>query len=324
LVTTSASKKSTWPKQTAIVVSDSPNVHMLLRELLRSYGWGVVDSTPSVDRAIAYVRQGGAYLVIADDTLAMPATRVLRMLLSDPVTVCTPTLTFLLEAHKGETSALARIGRPAIIDKPLTPSKFLPGFVELIRTWEREPYLTLRGANQALLSGDVGRGFRLLAQMTEQEAVQQTAAQALALHLRRKGKIKEAEALLLGMLKRAPRDLGTIFALADLYLHAAMPKLAHRLLVGAKSAFGNSLAVVPDLVQAALMMGDLEDAIRSLYLLLGASEAEDETMNFLARLLFAEGREQEAERVLLNNRAAFKRVQSGWQMLENQATLAAS
>src|SRR5262245_28610916 len=118
-----ATKKSSWPRQAAIVVSDSPNVHMLLRELLRGYQWTVIDSTPSVERAVALVRQGQPFLVTADDTLAAPAVKQVRYLLSDPITTCTPVLSFLLEQHKHEQAALQRMGRPGIVDKPLTPSK---------------------------------------------------------------------------------------------------------------------------------------------------------------------------------------------------------
>ena len=50
---------------------------------------------------------------------------------------------------------------------------------------------------------------------------------------------------------------------------------------------------------------------------------DDETIGFLARLLFAEGREIEAEKVLNNNKAAFKKIQSGWLTAEQQPMNAA-
>lgn len=160
-------KKSTWPRQAAIVVSDSPNVHMLLRELLRSYQWTVIDSTPSVERAVALVKQGQAFLVIADDTQSRPAIKLLRHLVSDPISVCTPVLSFLLESHKHETGAMSRMGRPQIVDKPLTPSKFIPGFVNLVKMWEKEPLLTLRKANYHFLAGNDGQGLRMLIKLSE-------------------------------------------------------------------------------------------------------------------------------------------------------------
>ncbi len=316
-------KKSTWPRQAAIVISDSPNVHMLLRELLRSYNWTVIDSTPSVDRARELVRQGQAFLVITDDTLQVPSVRHVRYLLSDPLTVCTPVLTFLLEAHKNETTSLTKMGRPQIVDKPLTPSKFVPGFVQLVKTWEKEPFVSLRKANYQFLGGNDATGLRTLVKLMETGEVSALCAQSVALHLRRQGKVKEAEKVLLALLKRFPRELGPMMALADLYMHTAMPKLAYRLLIGARGSFGQSMAMMPDLVQAALMMGQIDDAISSLMLMLKAGLADDDSMQFLARLLFAEGREVEAERLLASNRAAFKKIQAAWAASEAQPIPAA-
>jgi Flp pilus assembly protein TadD len=322
-VTFASPKKSSWPRQAAIVVSESPNVHMLLRELLRSYAWTVIESTPSVERAIDMVRQGQAFLIIVDDTAQAPAVRHIRHLLSDPLAVCTPILSFLLEAHKHESHAIAKLGRPQIVDKPLTPSKFIPGFVNLVRNWEKEPLIGVRRANYQLIAGNEGAALKTLLKVAENDTVQALCAQGLALHLRRLGKIKEAETLLLNSLKRAPRELGTMMTLADLYLHAAMPRLAQRLLATARNTFNPSMCMLPDLVQASLLLGQVDKAVEHLYTMQRAGFREDETTAFLARLLIAEGRESEAEKVLNNNKAALKRIQSGWDTAEMQPMTAA-
>lgn len=316
-------KKSTWPRQAAIVVSDSPNVHMLLRELLRSYNWTVTESTPSVEHAVSMVRLGQAYLVILDDTVQVPSSRHLRFLLSDPLATCTPVLSFLLDVHKSEIEALSKMGRPELVEKPLTPSKFVPGFINLVRTWEKEPFVSLRRANYHFVVGNEAQGLRGLARVAEAAATQPFAAQALALHLRRLGRIKQAETVLLAALKRSPRELGTIMALAHLYMHAAMPKMAHRLLLSARSSFGQSHAVIPDLVQAAIMLGAIDDAIQSMNLLIKSGQADDETLLHLTRLLLAEGRDLEAERLLVNHRAIFKKIQAAWIQAEQQPLNAA-
>ena len=199
-----------------------------------------------------------------------------------------------------------------IVDKPLTPSKFVPGFVELVRTWEKEPLASLRKANYQFMAGNDAQGLRMLFKLLETEGTQHFAAQALSLHLRRLGKVKQAESILLATLKTAPRELGTMFALADLYLRTAMPKLAHRLLIGSRATYNQSLSMLPDLVQAALQLGDVDDAIVNLYQMQRAGFMEDQVSQFLARLLLSEGREIEAERVLAANRVALKRLQTAW------------
>lgn len=316
-------QKSSWPKQSAIVISESPNMHMLLRELLRSYGWTVIDSTPSTDRAIELVRTGQVFMVICDDTPSVPVSKHVRHLLSDPVTLCTPTLAFILEAHKGETNAISRMGRPSLTDKPLTPSKFIPSFTGLVRTWEKEPWIHVRRAAYMLVDGNEATALKILAKLGENPLTSSLCGQAIAMHLRHTGKLKEAEGVMLAALKKAPKEIGNVLALADIYMHGAMPKLAHRLLTSARSALGNSLALVPDIVQAAILMGRLDEAITNLYSLQKGSLLDEEATGFLARLLFAEGRESEAEKVLNNNKIAFKRLQNGWAAAEAQPLNAA-
>lgn len=316
-------QKSSWPKQAAIVISESPNMHMLLRELLRTYGWTVIDSTPSADRAIELVRTGQVFMVICDDTQSVPVTKHVRHLLCDPVTLCTPTLAFMLEAHKGETNAVTRMGRPSLADKPLTPSKFIPAFTGLVRTWEKEPWIHVRRAGYMLVDGNEATAMKILAKLSENPLTSSLCGQAIAMHLRRTGKLKDAEGVMLAALKKAPKEVGNVLALADIYMHGAMPKLAHRLLASARGALGNSLALVPDIVQAAILMGKLDDAIDNLYSMQKGGFLDEETTAFLARLLFAEGREDEAEKVLNNNKAVFKRLQNGWAAAETQPLNAA-
>ena len=317
-----APKKSSWQKQTAVVISDSPNMHMLLRELLRPYSWTVSESTSSSKTATNLVRMGAANLIIIDDSLKSPAYLNARYLMADPVTLCTPKLSFLLSARDSEEQAMLKMGIASVVFKPLTPAKFVPGFAALLRAWEKEPYLSLRRTNYLYLRGEETKAVMALARLMQVPEVHSTCAQAIALHLRRSLKLKEAEKVLLTSLKRSPRELGTILALADLYLHAAMPKLAHKLLLGARTAFSQSMAMVPDLVQSALMLGQLDDAINSLNLVLKRGDIDEMTLSFLGRLMYAEGREGEAERVLTANGGHFKKLHASWQAADAQGAAA--
>jgi CheY-like chemotaxis protein len=319
-----SAKKKLWPRQVAVIVSDAQNVHMMIKELIRSFGWTVDESTGSIERAAMIIKQGRASILIADDTPTLPASKIIRHMLQDPITILTPTLSFLLEANKPEAPAMQRLLNLQLVEKPLTPSKFIPAFMNLVRRWEKEPYVHLRRAANQLINGSDLNGIKLLLKLNESPAIQHICAQTLSQMLRQQGKIKEAENLLLTSLKRAPRELGTILCLADLYMKCGMPKMAHRLLLSARSNFGNSLITVPDLMHSALLMNKIDDAIESLYVLQRAGFCEEETNTYLARLLFSEGRIAEAETVLYNNKHSFKRIQVGWEQAETQALNVAS
>ena len=324
MINIASTKKKLWPKQVAVIVSDAPNIHMLIKELIRSSGWLVEDSTSSIERAMMLIKQGRASILIADDTATLPASKVIRHMLQDPITILTPTISFILENNKNEAPALQKLLTLQLVDKPLTPSKFMPAFTNLIRRWEQEPFLHLRRAAHLLTNSNDLSGIKLLLKINESPVAQHICAQTLSQILRRQGKIKEAENLLLTSLKRAPRELGTILCLADLYMKCAMPKMAHRLLLSTRSNFGNSLITLPDLIHAALLMNKIDDAINSLFTLQRASYCKEETNTFLARLLISEGRINEAETVLYNNKNSFKRILVGWEQAESQAMTAAS
>lgn len=319
-----SSKKKLWPNQTAVIVSDAQNIHMLIKELIRSRGWAAVEATSSIERAMMIIKQGHASLLIADDTPTLPASKVVRHMLLDPITILTPTLAFLLEQNKPEAPAMSRLLTLQVAEKPLTPSKFMPSFISLVRRWEKEPFIHLRRAAYQMIQSNEIAGIKTLLKLNELPAIQHICAQTLAQLLCRQGKIKEAETLLLTSLKRNPRELSTVLCLADLYKKSGMPKMAHRLLLSARTNFGSSLVTLPDLMHAALLMNRVDDAIESLYVLKRAGYCEDETNTFLARLLYSEGRIAEAETILYNNKSSFKRIQDGWEQAENQVMNAAS
>ena len=143
------------------------------------------------------------------------------------------------------------------------------------------------------------------------------AAISLAHTFRSLGKLKQAETILLGALKRAPRDLGLMIAIGDFYMHASMPKLAYRFFAGARNSFPQSMAVIPDLIQTNILMGNLDDAITHLYSMYKQGYVHP-VQDYLARTLFAEGRDEEAERVMHNNKSVFARLQASWTNAESQ------
>ena len=100
MINIASTKKKLWPKQVAVIVSDAPNIHMLIKELIRSSGWLVEDSTSSIERAMMLIKQGRASILIADDTATLPASKVIRHMLKDPITILTPTISFILENNK--------------------------------------------------------------------------------------------------------------------------------------------------------------------------------------------------------------------------------
>jgi DNA-binding response OmpR family regulator len=310
-------KKSIWSKQEAIVVSENENFHMMVRQLLRTYNWTTSVSTNSVRDAIDSVRIGKVSLVILDDTRELPAIRTLRAMMADTVCLLTPVLAIISEACTSEISMIQMMGRPGIIQKPFTPSKFVPVFSQLVKTWEKPPFLNLRSAADDFIQGNTVQGIKKLGALLDNKEVLSFSAQVIALRYRAAGKLKEAEAILLKTLKLNPRNISIILSLVDLYNEAAMPHLARKFLNVAQNSYTQATSLIPDMVQTDLMMGNLEEAIFLLMPLFNRNALDIRSVNFLARLLLAEGREQEAERVMIEYRGVLKKMSEIWNLEES-------
>ena len=135
---------------------------------------------------------------------------------------------------------------------------------------------------------------------------------ALAHRLRHLGKIKEGERVLTSSLKKNPRHLGIIMVLAEYYMYSAMPNLASRLLDSAYTAFGRTLYLAPDLVQASLLSGDLKTAASYYENLMNNGWFQRYGPAELTKLHFVDGQKADAEHVVDRSTKALKKLRSIW------------
>jgi tetratricopeptide (TPR) repeat protein len=208
------------------------------------------------------------------------------------------------------------MGPIEVVAKPLTPSKFLPGFRNLLTKWETRQYLALRmGIHQYLRHGQ-DAGHNSMKKLLGLDEIFPLVAQNMSLIYRAKGSLGDAEKILLHALKKNPKDLGLMLALGDLYLKCSMPKMAYRLFQGARIVYGDSMAIFPDLAQAAMLLGELHEAANILLTMYRKEFRVDDTLDFLTRVQMADGRIAEAEKALANKKGHFRKLFESW----NQAS----
>jgi len=303
----SRNEKDTWPVKAAVVITHAnQNVGMVLKELLRNFHWTVVQTTSSVDLAIEFVHQANATMIIVDDSNDCPAPCILRHLLWDPITAITPTLSFVSNTNRADHAAIANLGRPLIVEKPLTPNRFIPGFRTLIKVWSAGYYLAVRQAITSIVSGDEELGMRILTKLAANAKARVLIAPTISHYCRKSGNIKTAEKVLLLALKTMPRNLGLILSLADLYMHTAMPHMAARLIAGATATYGNSVSLFADGMQAQLMMQNFDGAAKLLQDILEKNHFPTEYHSYLSRLYFTEGRMAEFNKTIASSQKAEK------------------
>src|SRR5690606_36246397 len=157
----------------------------------RNYGWNVVGPFEEPDVAVERLNRGEAYLVIVDDCTETPATSSLRRLIVDPVSALTPTLCFLFSQKGASEDAIRTLGLPAIVQKPLTPAKFLPTFQSLVKTWENEVFSVMRTMAYQIMNNKEADCIEILTKLSTVPQAANLVTPALAMLLRQQGDLKE-------------------------------------------------------------------------------------------------------------------------------------
>lgn len=296
---------------------------MMYSQLTQKLHWKVTETTNSPAHAIKQVRNGSVNLVIIDDSVAKPSSYYVRHLLTDPQMLCTPILTFALADRSADAAAMLRMGCE-VVTKPITPAIFQPKLRELIRRWESPGHTTLRKLSYLQSKLTDAQLLLALTKLMAEQDIQHLCAQYIAIKLRQENKFKEAEQILLSAIKKAPRQLSTVMALVDLYFQAGSPKIAFQILASTRTTNGASRMVASDLAQAAIMLGRIDDAIETLLQITKTETPDPLSIDFLSRLLYAVGRDNEVEQLLKRIGRSFKKFQIAWQNAESPPAVPAA
>ena len=306
---------SSWPQKNVAILSQSPNTYMFLRELLRSMGWAIAKSTPSAREAIDIIKRKEAYILIVDDSLEEPSANMIRYLMLDPIIYATPIFTFLLEDHKFERLPLASMGFKEIVAKPLTPSKFVPSFTAMIKRWETKPMMALRGIFYRYYDDHNEPKLKeLLGKLALVESTAPLVSPILATILMKEGNLSEAEKTLLEKIKADPKNLCSVLTLGNLYLVHAMPHVAKRLFISAHKQFDHSCCLIPDIVQAEIMLCNFESALEHLQKMANRKYMTDTVLPFMARIAYALGRKQDAQEYMVDKKGLFQKIERSWSL----------
>lgn len=273
----------------------------------------MVKSTPSAREAIELLKQKEAYILIVDDSIEEPSANMIRYLMLDPIIYATPVFTFLMEDHKFEKAPLSFMGFKEIVAKPLTPSKFIPSFNALLKRWETKPMMALRGIFYRYYDDhDDSKLKELLGKLLLVESTAPIVSPIIASILMNEGELTEAEKILLEKIKADPKNLCSVLTLGNLYLQHAMPHLARRLFSSTHKQFDRSCCLLPDIVQAEMMLCNFESALNVLEKMANRRYMVDKTLPFMARIAYALGRKQDAAEYMTEKKGLYQKIERSW------------
>jgi hypothetical protein len=312
--------RNTWATRGAVLISTSENMYLVIKELIRGYRWNLVAVTSNAEAALRYVYANKASVVLVDDTVDNPSIASIRAIMSDPIGCLIPVMCLLMDKHDRETAPLEKLGKIKVAPKPVTPTSFTPLYTGLIKLWETKQFAALRTIRNKVIKAPLEVQIQGYEKLKSLNQIAHLAARAKALTLLKAGHVKEAEKECLTLLKDRPSDLGLILTLGDIYMAASMPFLANKLFASANNKFDGSLITLPDMVQSSFITGQHELAIECIRKMINKEYLQEKNLAFLGRLLYSEGRMEEAAILLGNNELLFKELDNTWKGAVNSNT----
>lgn len=294
-------------------------MQQMLRHLLFSVGWHIEKVSESTDDCFEAIATQKACVTIIDDSLDLPATVSIRKMFSRPISFCYPIVCFLMDKHAEEFPLLSSFGFIEVIKKPIVPTTFTQAFNRMLKRWETQSYFALRlGGYKFINTKSTPSRIDVMARLSQLPEIKRIPVLVLAHELAASGFPLKAESLLLDFIKQNPSDAPSIIALADLYLRWCMPYMAHRFFSSITKKHQNSLCLYPDLIQAHCMLNQIQEALELLQTAYKKDYYLAEILPFYLRLLFADGRESEANEIGKHQKGLYKKVQSAWEEIESE------
>jgi predicted Zn-dependent protease len=252
-------------------------------------GWSAGLITHSPEQCLKAVSAGTCSILIVHDTPEVPASFLLRAQLADPVGIISPTLVLVDPAHQSEAAVIKDLGQPDLVNNPLNPGEFTDAFEWMLRRWQTGNLKNLLAARRVYIGKDFKKAAQMLTALRSESDVQHLVTSCVAQLLMKQGQYKQVESYLLQALKAHPRNIGLVANLSELYLRAAMPNTALKVLEAARKNHGSLRPLYPDQIQAHIMLGQIEAAIPLLESLVREDYRGRDAGSFLARCLMTEG-----------------------------------
>lgn len=308
--------RAKWPKTTAAVVSDVGNLHLHLKELVRSLSWRLDDPPATADIALSFLENGTSFLFVVDDTKSLSAYESIRAITSHPAGRLCPIVALLSEAAAADAPVYQRVLHISVAKKPLTPNQFMPAFRECVSLWETPLYMAMRRCAYNILNGEIDQSIPVLKKLMEVPQAVPYCTEALIQILMAKNEWKEAEAILMSTAKLFHRMPSLMMTVANFYLLSGMPSHALRFFTKLRGVCNNTPMFAFDIAQAALALGEIDIAIEAFTEWNRSRPGNEKVVQFLARLYISDGQESKLEKLLNMNKSSVKKLQEAWDKAE--------
>ena len=303
---------SHWLNHNIVMVSsEMTEIDDEVSKRLARRDWKISHVEKDFNKAFEILRKGEASVLVIDDTVESPASLVLRNQLNDPIALLTPTIVISPD-HQKDKNVLKEVGIPEIIDYPMNPTSFTESLEFLLRRWSSDSFKKVLAARTLLVHGKKKLGLQALSQLIQNKELMPLVTPPLAQSIRNQSDSKVIEKLLLNGIKEFPRNIGIILSTIDFYINMAMPETAMKIVEAAKKNLGNPILMIPEQVQALLMLNDIKACIPLLETMVEANYMPERAKDFLSRCYYAEGQVGGFINAIGHKRAKYNEFHDVW------------
>lgn len=302
-----------WGNRNAILITATTSgLDSEITERFERRKWAISRSTASVSVAMQEITSGRASFLIVDDHPELPAPYVLRQLLTYKIAFFTPTMVLSTYKDGKEKSCFSSMMSLQVLEKPIVPSRFIDMFEYMLFQWSNADLAEMYTAGHHFRKGNVQTCVRSLAKLIGNRDISGQASSCLSLFLRENGDFKTSEKILLSALKQHSKNVGVLLTLVDLYMKAAMPFMAQRLLQSGNAAYSSPLTLAMDTVQTNILLNDLNGCVPILEKMIAHDFVPDFARQLLSRIFYAEGLQDKLQLLLKNQPSILAKLQFSW------------
>lgn len=314
-----------WPnKSISFLSGDSFELDKELIYRLERRGWTIRPTVKTIEDCHKELRYGQTDILIINDSVSLPSHYVLRSLLTDKFGSIIPIIVLSNDDVEREKLVLSNLCKLDIVVKPFLPGQLIDSFDWILRNWNTGNYRSLRRVRSSFAEGKIKDGLKVLADLIPNEEVGASAAICFSLFLRDKGDIGTAEKVLLNVLKGNHKHVGVILSLVDLYINAAMPYMAKRLLKGAELTYSSQNIFLLDQIQIHFMMNQLEQTLPYFNKMVESNYMLKVVEKYLPRVLYSTGHEKPFGKSINNDQKIIKLYHDKWGCQFNSSQQGAS
>lgn len=267
--------------------------------------------TNHLDKIIEHLDRGDIQLMVLEDTDSLPMTVNLRRILDNPLSQYVPILIFSQSRNQFEERLLKDLEMVFVLNAKAEPDDIQTIFSPIKVLFEQPSNIEKIRINKLIVGGDIEGAIRQCISLSSDPGRLASMAPLLSSLMLKKGKIAEAEKVLLTALHSNRNTLANRMKLTTFYLEHSRPDDALKMAQTTANLYPNAIIPKLDLLSAFLLCDRLDEATEILVHLSVYRPLSEQASISLAKIFLATSQHARLATTGLDE-VFLRHVQSQW------------